>query len=110
MPHNFGYKLHSADAKDRRVVGSARIGCISLALSLAEIAAIGTAILFGQSTSHHNEPSQHHEDSLGLAVAGLVADARRFSALFAIVLTVFTFSLRFAVLGLRALANPSDVR
>ncbi|HTZ83316.1 MAG TPA: hypothetical protein VMB66_09010 [Candidatus Acidoferrales bacterium] len=78
-----------------------RFGCISLLLSLGEIAAIGTAILFVRSSSHHDitKVQSLASDawllggigSLGFAVAGLVADAKRFTAILAIVLTVLTF-------------------
>jgi len=78
-----------------------RFGCISLLLSFGEISAIGTAILFVQSSSHHDftKVQSLASDawllggigSLGFAVAGLVADAKRFTAILAIVLTVLTF-------------------
>lgn len=78
-----------------------RFGCISLALSLAEVAAIGAAILFVQSSSHHDITKIQSVasgawllcgiGSLGFAVAGLVADAKRFTAFLAIILTVLTF-------------------
>ncbi|HYV72825.1 MAG TPA: hypothetical protein VFB24_01075 [Candidatus Binatia bacterium] len=78
-----------------------RFGCISLALSLAEIAAIGVAILVVQSSSHHDirKIQSVASDawllggigSLGFAVAGLVADAERFTAFLGIILTVLTF-------------------
>ena len=78
-----------------------RFGCISLALSLAEIAAICTAIFVVQSSSHRDilRIQSLAADawllcgigSLGFAVAGLVADANRFTAFLAIILTVLTF-------------------
>jgi uncharacterized membrane protein len=78
-----------------------RFGCISLALSLAEIAAIGTAIFVVQSSSHRDIPRIQSLaadawllggiGSLGFAVAGLVADANRFTAFLAIILIVLTF-------------------
>jgi hypothetical protein len=78
-----------------------KFGCISLALSLAEIAAIGTAIFFVQSSSDHDTARIQSVaadawllggiGSLSFAVAGLVADANRFTAFLAIILTVLTF-------------------
>jgi hypothetical protein len=78
-----------------------RFGCISLAVSLAEIVAIGAAILVIESPSHHNITRIQSVaadawllggiGSLGFAVAGLVADAKRFTAFLAIILTVLTF-------------------
>ena len=78
-----------------------RFGSISLALSLAEIAAIGAAILVVQSSSHHDITRIQSVasgawllggiGSLGFAVAGLVADAERFTAFLGIILTVLTF-------------------
>jgi hypothetical protein len=72
-------------------------------LSLAEIAAIGIAIFVVQSSSHHDIPRIQSLaadawllggiGSLGFAVAGLVADANRFSAFLAILLTVLTFAV-----------------
>jgi hypothetical protein len=68
---------------------------------LAEIAAIGAAILFVQSSSHHDIAKVQSVasdawllggiGSLGFAVAGLVADAKRFTAFLAIILSVLTF-------------------
>jgi hypothetical protein len=76
-------------------------GCISLAMSLAEMAAIGAAILVVQSSSHHDITRIQSVasdawllggiGSLGFAVAGLVADAKRLTAFLAIILTVLTF-------------------
>jgi uncharacterized membrane protein len=70
---------------------------------LAEIAAIGTAIFVVQSSSHRDIPRIQSLaadawllggiGSLGFAVAGLVADARKLTAFVAIILTIFTFLL-----------------
>jgi len=78
-----------------------RFGCISLALSLAEIAAIGTAVAVVQSSNHPDiaRIQSLAADawlvggivSLGFAVAGLVADAERLTAFLATILTVLTF-------------------
>lgn len=78
-----------------------RFGCISLAFSLAEIAAIGIAILVVRSSSHHDITKIQSVaadawllggiGSLGFAVAGLVADANRLVSFMAIILTVLTF-------------------
>jgi hypothetical protein len=61
-----------------------RFGCISLALSLAEIAAIGAAILVVHSSRHHEDSECVASDmwllggieALGFAMAGLVADTK----------------------------------
>lgn len=78
-----------------------RFGCISLALSLAEIAAIGIAILVVRSSIHQDVTRIQSVaadawflggvGSLGCAVAGLVADAKRFTAFLAIILTLLAF-------------------
>ena len=78
-----------------------RFGCISLALSLAEIAAIGTAVLVAPSLNQHEIARVRSLaadswllggiGSLGFAVAGPVADANRLTAFLATIFTVLTF-------------------
>jgi len=78
-----------------------RFGYISLALSVAEIAAIGTAILVVRSSSQPEIARIQSAaagawllggiSSLGFAVAGLVADSNRLTAFIAIIFTVLTF-------------------
>ncbi len=78
-----------------------RFGCISLALSLAEIAAIGAAVAIVQSLNHHNIARIQNLTAdvwllggigaLGFAVAGLVADAKRLTAFLATIFTVLIF-------------------
>lgn len=78
-----------------------RFGCISLALSVAEIAAIGTAVAIVQSSNHHDIARIQSlaadawlldgAGSLVFAVAGQVADANRLTAFLATIFTVLTF-------------------
>jgi hypothetical protein len=78
-----------------------RFGCISLALSLAEIAAVATAVLVVPSSNRHDIARIQSLaadawllggiGSLGFAVAGLVADANRLTAFLAAILTVLIF-------------------
>ena len=78
-----------------------KFGCISLALSFAEIAAIGTAILVVRLSSQPEIARIQSAaagawllgalSSLGFAVAGLVADSNRLTAFIAIIFTVLTF-------------------
>jgi hypothetical protein len=78
-----------------------RFGCISLALSLAEIAAVCTAVAVVQSSNRHDiaRIQKLAADawllggigSLGFAVAGLVADANRLTAFLASIFTVLVF-------------------
>jgi hypothetical protein len=99
LAHNSQKELRSVTGKDWWT--TRRFGCISIALSLAEIAAIGTAIVVVQLSSHRDIPRIQSLaadawllggiGSLGSAVAGLVADLNRFTAFLAIILTVLTF-------------------
>jgi len=78
-----------------------RFGSISLLLSLAEIVAVGTAVVVVQSSTHHDIARLQslavdawllgEIGSLGFAVAGLVADANRLTAFLAAIFTVLTF-------------------
>jgi hypothetical protein len=78
-----------------------RFGYVSLALSLAEIAVIGTAIVVIHSSNYHDVARVRDLaadswllggiGSLGFAVAGLVSDANRLTAFLATIFTVLTF-------------------
>jgi hypothetical protein len=79
-----------------------RFGCISLALSLAETLIVyGAAVLVQTSRQPHASPLILKMasttclvgglGSLGFAVAGLVADSRRMTALIALIVTMATF-------------------
>jgi hypothetical protein len=101
LAHNSRMELRSVTGKCADWWTVRRFGCVSLALSLAEIAAICIAIFVVQSSSHRYilRIQSLAADawllcgigSLGFAVAGLVADANRFTAFLAIILTVLTF-------------------
>jgi hypothetical protein len=78
-----------------------RFGCISLAMSFAEVAAVVTAVVVVQSSNRHDivRIQSLAADawllggigSLGFAVAGLVADANRLTAFLASIFTVLAF-------------------
>jgi hypothetical protein len=79
-----------------------KFGCISLALSLAETLIIyGAAVLVQTSRQPHASPSILRMasttwlvgglGSLGFAVAGLVVDSHRTTALIALIVTIVTF-------------------
>src|ERR1700722_3814479 len=78
-----------------------RFGCISLAMSLAEIASVVAAVAVVQSSNRHDIVRIHSLasgawllggiGSLGFAVAGLVADANRLTAFLASIFTVLAF-------------------
>jgi hypothetical protein len=79
-----------------------KFGCISLALSLAEMLIIyGAAVLVHTSTQPHASPLILRVasitwlvgglGSLGFAVAGLSADSHRMTAFIALIVTIATF-------------------
>lgn len=78
-----------------------RFGCISLALSLAEIAAISAAVAIVQSSNRHDIARIRNLaadvwllggiGALVFAVAGLVLDTKRLTAFLAAISTVLIF-------------------